>query len=145
MDIWNLVTRGLGKRTPNLTTQSYMIKRSTPITRRGEEHAFTALIFRHSSLCVMVSILAVSKVKASTSMLPSAFLEGVLSLGIRHPFYLLVLLEERATLWVRRTYLPLSLEHHTFLWVKANYIPISLEQHTFLHVRRTYIRAPLKL
>jgi len=34
IDIYNLVTRGLAKRTLNLKTQSYMVKRSTTITRR---------------------------------------------------------------------------------------------------------------
>jgi len=34
IDICNLVTRGLGKRTPNLTTQSYMVKRSITTTRK---------------------------------------------------------------------------------------------------------------
>jgi len=35
IDICNLASRGLGKRTPNLTIQSDKVKRSTAITRRG--------------------------------------------------------------------------------------------------------------
>jgi len=35
IEICNLVAIGLSKRTPKLTTQSYMVKRSTTITKRG--------------------------------------------------------------------------------------------------------------
>jgi len=36
IDICNLVTRGFGKRTSNLITQSYTFKRSMTITTKGE-------------------------------------------------------------------------------------------------------------
>jgi len=46
VDMCNLVTRGLVKRTPNLTTQSYKVK-DPQLPQGGEKtHAFTVLTFK---------------------------------------------------------------------------------------------------